>query len=248
MKKAAIILIFLFLGSHVAAITIGSFPFQKQKDSKSLNMSFRLGLINPGNQEVQIGLSAPQDQNYSVEFPENRLTLSPSELSGNPSGSNWYYIGNGKYAEIRYVDFNVDISPYRDSNKLRIPVNVQASIDSEDNSSTASRIVYVQQHSFQANLHPSLDPLNRPDDEPDEETWRDRYWQEENSDNFGSEDSRDLEDPDKHNLDQNSATNLSKDYKASETDESTGEKGIDGTTLVLIAGILAAAGYIFKVI
>lgn len=254
LRRITLSLCLVFLLSNVGALTIGTFPQQSEKESKSLNMSFSIGVINTGDEAVRISLDS-EPGNYSVEFPEQDFILESSEITSDPSGSGWYHIGNGRYAKIRYVDFKVDISPYRDSNTVDIPVELRAfSIAGRSGNSGNTRLVQLRDYTFRANLHPSLDPLNRPDEKEEEQSWRDLYWSEQdarqNNENEEKEEDGQISREKSGNTSEESinSSNSSKNYKASGTDESTGEQGINGLTLVLATAILGMAVYIFKVV
>lgn len=68
MKKLLITLILLFLTSKALAYNFGTFTYQDSKTAVDTNVSFTLGMINPGDTDVQVSMSAENLENGRVEF------------------------------------------------------------------------------------------------------------------------------------------------------------------------------------
>lgn len=94
--------LFVFFTAPAAA-TFGLNAFQTEADINSTH-SFRLGLINTGDEPLRVSFSAVNLSKGEVSFESEEIVLPPSEIKSSPQGSGWYYL-NGRYVEINYQAF-----------------------------------------------------------------------------------------------------------------------------------------------
>ncbi len=92
----------LFLVSPGAA-TFGLNTFQTEAEINSTH-SFRLGLINTGEEPLRVNFSANNLSRGDVEFDSREIVLPPSHVESSPQGGGWYYL-DGRYIEINYQEF-----------------------------------------------------------------------------------------------------------------------------------------------
>lgn len=236
MKKMLILVLTgFFLVSSASASLFGTFPYQLEQQSDDLSTQIGVGVVNTGDEELKLEFSTLESREYNVSNPE-KVRLEPSEITSDPEGENWYYVGDGKYVKVKQFYFDVEISKYRDSNRIDIPLNIVASNADASSGSSAAAVSQFRSYNYTILLNPRLRPLER--DTGEEKTV---YWQE--------TDERSL--PDDWKTDSGEAAqedeNLSKDYKARETDENTGERdqsGVNKVTMILVIAIIGCIGYI----
>lgn len=236
----------IFLTSNIYAASFGTFPYQIEKQSSDLELEYRIGFINPSPDPVKVTLSSGDSNEYNLTFSEEEFRI-PSGTTDNPSGSGWYYLGDGEYAKIYEKSFQVDVSRYREDNTLTFPVRIEAvSVESSDNGDgSRSKLIQVRNYNYRAKIDPSLRPENRPEQDSSS-SWRDNFWQEDNSNS--QED---------FNLEQNKSSNQEQQNENSEqTTETTGNSSsqvksnsedplFNTTTLMLVAGIIVSLSYIW---
>jgi hypothetical protein len=231
------LLVFLFV-FQASATVFGTFPQQLEKQSDDLSSEISLGMINAGDSDLVVEFSSPDDSEYNISLPEN-VVLESSAVSSRPEGSGWYYLGNNKYAEYEEFSFPVEISEYRKNNRIDIPLRITARSGEQSGTSPVSRF---REYNYTVFLNPNLRPLDRQGDVRDKPL----YWEEESSvpDEWKEAD----ESSENEQKSSENSSNQSQNYKASGTDELTGETGENSTfTLVLAAGIVLTTAYIIKV-
>lgn len=111
------------------------------------NVSFRMGLINPGNETLNVEFNSQGLENGEVVFPQ-KLRLKPSETSS-VSRSEWISVAPNRYIKPRWVEFYVLTEDSSDSSfsvqaEARKPV-----LTSE--SSASPRIVQVREFKYSLN-------------------------------------------------------------------------------------------------
>lgn len=243
--SASLFLALVFLASGASASSFGSFPYQVEKHSSDLELKYRIGFINPGPGELEVRLQGESSEEYNLSF-ETRTLQIPGETTTEPSGTGWYHLGDGEYARVHQTSFQVDVSRYREDNRLEIPLRVEASrTGNSSGSGSESRIVQVRNYEYRAVIDPSLRPEERPEDESSGSSWRDSFWQEETS--TSEED---------FNLDRNQSSNQNppgeEDNRPGglETPANSSEQADPGkplvnqTTLILVTGIVVSMAYI----
>lgn len=236
MRFKLLLIAVIFLTGVSSASVYGTFPEELEKQSDSLNTELGVGIVNAGNQELKINFRFADSRLYNVSGPEE-VVLKPVEVTSSPEGEGWKYLGEGKYARIQEFSFDVEISEYRDSNRVDIPLQIEASPTGDTGGSSSSPVSQVTSHNFTMFLSPQLRPLER-----QTQMEKEVYWEDSGGDEV-PEEWRDDE--------ESSPETGSKTYKANETDKITGEgeKNGPGTvTMMLVIGIVACIGYIFRVV
>lgn len=250
LKKSRILLVvvgLLFLISNVQASSFGSFPYEIEKQSSDLQLDYRIGFVNPSQDTLQVTLSSEPSSEYNISFTEKTFEIPPG-VTNDPTGSGWYYLGDGRYAKIHEKSFQVDISKYRDDNRVVFPIRVEAASTGSGGTDTDSRsqLIQVRNYNYRAQIDPNLRPEERPE-EDSESSWRDNFWQEENPENQQD-----------FNLEQNKSSNQEQQTQKSninQTNEASDKEqveksgsdsgGLNNTTIVLILGIVVSVAYIW---
>lgn len=234
-RKITILVVFLFFTFQASANVFGTFPQQLEKNSDTLSTEIGLGVINAGNSDLIIEFSSPETEEYDMSLPK-RVTLEPSSVTKTPEGEGWYYLGDGRYAEYEEFSFDVEISEYRQSNTVHVPLQISANSETAEGTAPVNRF---REYNYTVHLNPRLRPLSREGDESDEPL----YWEEESSvpEEWG-------EDEQESEKTSSNSSERSEDYKSGQEQESTGESGgPEAVTLALVTGIALTAIYIIKV-
>jgi hypothetical protein len=237
-KKILLLLLVFFFTFQVSATVFGTFPQQLEKNSDSLSTEIGLGMINAGNSELKVEFSSLESDEYNISLPDE-VVLEPSTVTESPEGEGWYYLGDGRYAKYKAFSFDVEVSQYRKSNTVHVPLQITANSKNFGGTAPVSRF---REYNYTVYLNPSLRPLDRQGNERDEPL----YWEEEDS--SVPEEWRQSADTESREGNISEASNQSEDYKSGQKEQSTGEKGgTQPVTLALVAGIVLTAVYIIKV-
>lgn len=227
MKTGKTVLVTFLLVSLVSlssAVSFGSYPVKSSKQTRDLSTSFSIGLLNPDNTVAEVRLSAPESSDYNVTFTRQRFEVEPSPVTQSPSGGGWYHLGDGRYARVRQAEFQLDISRFRSSNTVKIPVTVRA-FNPGGSGTTSSDMVYVREHVFTAEV------VGRQPARKEDGTEVDWVEEDESSDRPVVE-----------------LGNGSKTYKPARETGETGGSGVETTTMALLLAIAAVTVYIYRVI
>jgi hypothetical protein len=235
----------IFLTSNIYTASFGTFPYQIEKQSSDLEVEYRIGFINPSSSPVEVTLSSIDSDEYNLTFSEQEFRVPPGKTA-DPSGSGWYNLGGGEYAKIHETSFSVDISRYRQDNRLSFPINIEAVSlrETADQEGSSAELIQVRNYNYRAEIDPSLRPDSRPEKDSDS-SWRDSFWQEDNSESqedFNLEQNKSSNqdrqrDEDNQNLKNSSKTSVQKEPRSDNT-------LVNGTTLVFLVGILVSLSYI----
>ncbi|MFB6145128.1 MAG: hypothetical protein ABEJ99_01335 [Candidatus Nanohaloarchaea archaeon] len=220
-----------------------------EKNSGDLQTGFRLGFLNPSSRRLEVQLSAEPSPEYDVDFEKSSFILEPSPVTTDPEGSGWYHLGEGRYTRFDLKSFTVNVSRHRFSNDIVVPIRIEARLASPGKENGGSQnVVQVREYLYRIHLDPSLQPQRDKNSKPDQGQWKQRFWQETSGQDTGSkqEDSG-LNSSDQPDDSIRSTSNSSKSYKATRKDDYT-EKGIDTTTILLLTGIVACIGYVYRVL
>lgn len=231
-----LLLVLMLYAGAVSASVYSSFPYNLEQRSDELSTEIELGVVNTGGETLSLDFTAPGSNAYNVSLPENTL-LQPTEIETDPEGEDWQYLGNDRYAKITRYSFEVDISRYRDSNRIDIPLQITASPTGETEGSASNAILQSMTHNYTILLSPQLRPVER-----ETEQEKEVYWEQTGEDSLPDEWSEETG---------SESSEESKDYKANETDENTGERGSEGintVTMILLLAIIACSGYILRVV
>lgn len=240
MRYRYVFLVFLAL-MYVAgssAAVYGTVPYNLEQRSDDLTAELRLGVVNTGDRTLEMEFEAPETGIYNVSMPED-TTLPPVEVSTDPEGGNWKYLGNGKYARMEVYSLTVEISRYRDSNRIDIPLQVTVSPAGSSDGGSVSPVSQVTTHNYTVLLDPTLIPLDR-----DTRAEKEVYWEDTGEESL-PEDWRQEQEG------RESTANGSKEYKSNETEQDTGEggkSGVNTVTMILVAGIVACSFYLARVV
>ncbi|MFB6215601.1 MAG: hypothetical protein ABEJ72_01310, partial [Candidatus Aenigmatarchaeota archaeon] len=197
------------------------------------------GMVHPHNGTLEIDLSAQESSEYNVTFSDREFKLSSTGLTSTPEGSGWYYLGDGKYTGTRNVSVRVQISRYRDSNILTIPVELTAKPVSGSDRGVSSRVLRVRTFDFRAVLSPSLIPQSR-ENKGREQQGEGIMW--------GGKQGDEVKFRENELEFKEGGENRLKKNKSFENPAEKKKTGVGLTTIVLLGGIMASLAYIFRVI
>ncbi|MFB6215658.1 MAG: hypothetical protein ABEJ72_01620, partial [Candidatus Aenigmatarchaeota archaeon] len=169
--------------------------------------------------------------------------------TSNPEGDGWYYIGSGKYTSFSTNDFTVKINKHNFSRTVKVPITITASVKGDQEGPGATQqLTQVRDYVFRIRMGRSLEPVPREEEEEEP-----RFWQE--TDPMYAEDGGDGKEDNNIQSGEESKKNVrekqdnsSESYKSGEKDQNIGEKGVNKVTILLILGIVASAGYIYRVL
>ena len=238
----------VFLVSSVSATAFGSFTFETDKFSENLNATYTLGLVNPGNETVEVDLGYEESENYNVTFDETSFEMDATEVTGSPESSGSVYLGDGRYAEVKEVDLLLEASRYRESNQIEFPVTVQAS--TVNRSEGTQETVYIQEHWLELEIEPSLVPEER-DEEPETSLWEGVTGQDEESEE--ETESEVGEDEEEFNFEENQTEDRNENQvqqnenQTGQSLEDSEESQVDTVTYVLLFGLMLSLTYLYRV-
>ncbi len=237
-------LLLIFLVSSSSASTFGSFPEEAEKGSDDLSLTYRLNLVNLGEDSLKVDLRAEQSDEYNVSFSKQSFVIEPSTVVESPQGSGWYHLGNGRYTKTSTVSIEVDVSRYRGSNSLVFPIEVRSEPLSGREDGVSSRMVRVREHSFRAVLDPSLRPETR-EDNGDEV----RFWDEERKveEDFNFEDEEPKVREEEEENQSKMKTNRSKTEQKDSGKKDNEGSGVNTFTYIFAGGIAVSISYILLV-
>lgn len=240
MKWSTLIAAVLLAISAASAASFGSYPVDSAKETSNLETEFRMKLFNPGGTTAAVKFETDESGDYNVSFPEN-IRVEPAEVTENPSGSGWYHLGDGRYTKVREVSFRVDISRYRSSNSIEIPITVTASPVDPETGEASSKIVYIHDHRLKVDVVNSQPEDRDAEDEGDDGiTWNivDESEQKSSGEN-SSEKTAETG---------GNRSGAPESYKQEEEKPEDGGSGANTTTMILIIGIAATALYLRRAI
>ena len=119
--KTGFAVFLLVLMSFQGVSTFGISTFDTEVELNSSQRNFEIGLLNTGDRELNISFSAVNVSNGEVVFDTKNMVLPPSEVSGSPRGSGWYYL-NGEYVETEYTEFTYIPQVTRGSESFNIEI------------------------------------------------------------------------------------------------------------------------------
>jgi len=229
LRKLVFAAFFFLVIGEVAGLGFGAYPVQIEKQTDSYSSVFSLGVVNPGNDTVNVTFGTEESDIYNVSFEDNPVQVEPGEVTRSPEGSGWYSLGDGRYVERSEIDFRVDVQKFQ--NRIDIPITVRAT--PSETPEKGGEVIYVQEYNFR--LFPS--EVLKP--EGDKERSKGEIWKieeeseaDERGENTNSE-----------------GVNLSETYKFDpEEKQDGGEEGdINLVTMILLTGIAAMSFYLLKV-
>lgn len=241
MKKiivTALALIFLISFSNA----FGSFPYERVKNLDSLESTYRLGFFNPGEQDLRVDLSEAESSNYSLDFSRESFVIPGNVTTSNPEGEGWYPVGEGIYAPVEQVEVSLEVSKYRNSNRIKIPVTITAS--PKANSSGTAKLTQVREILLEARLERSLVPLDRETGEEDEPD----FWRE--ASNTAQDESESFNGSSEDNLtgEEGEKTGNTSMIKGKRNNSEKDRGQVNGLTYIFLTGIALSIFYIFGVV
>lgn len=237
-RKYIIFLLVVSMTFQSSASLFGTFPQQLEKQTDDLDEEISIGVINTGESDLNLEFTSPESREYNISMPGD-VVLEPSEISSNPEGEDWYYLGNGSYASYEIFSFPVEISEYRESNTVHVPLTVTATGEQVG----TNPVTRLRDYNYTLQLNPRLRPLERDGDVQQ----GDLYWEDETSVPEEWTENR-TENTSERSGSSESDTNRSEDYKQQQGEISDGEEEGVSLTLLLLAGIALTSLYIMKVI
>jgi hypothetical protein len=148
LKKTILLLLLVILSASATAYNFGTFTYKDTRQATTRNISFQLGLMNPGNSSLAVKLSSDGLENGEVVFPRNGFILEPTEITKNPRGSGWFSIAPGRYSKVRKVSFWVLMDRKVDEN---FSVQVRAEKSGSDASGIRPKAVQIRDYRYTIN-------------------------------------------------------------------------------------------------
>lgn len=145
-RKALVILITVFLTSHVSATVLGTFQYDSTQSTSGDPVEYRVGLVNLGDEDLNVEIEASQDQNISLNY-EEEIEIPPSDISSNPGDGRWYSLGNGSYTEVKVYSFDAGSRNFRNRT-----FQMTFSAYSASNSSSGGFQNIIQERSYKFTL------------------------------------------------------------------------------------------------
>lgn len=274
-RKAVLLLAFLIgLTSIATASSLGTFTSETEVTTSGDQASFSITLMNTGDEPLYITLEPGNVDSASVRFSNNSFTLKASEPTRNPSDEgSWYYLGDGEYVETTTVDMTVFLE---DSSSESFDVDIRAQPVGNPDQTSPSRqdIVQVRSYSYSV-VSEGSDPENEEQNAEEDVGFdfgggssgglgipgvdlggSDGESSSNGQETDGETDVNINESEDQDSGDLESVTNSSGDSTDNELtgDSTTSPTGnffqsqnINGTTIILILGVMASATYLYKV-
>ncbi|MFT4868960.1 MAG: hypothetical protein ACI83Q_000576 [Colwellia polaris] len=228
MDKKTFLLVSALLLAPLSSATVLIEPPETEVNINGLETSFDIGFVNTG-EKLNLSLDSQPQTDIQVDHSQD-IVLDSSEITSQPEGSNWYYLGEGDYAKIQYI--TVDTSIPRDTGTRRH--NFDLSISREYKTSRSRpNVEQVQEFNFE--IFSTSDLINTGFESPEESNPEEvRDQREQNSTETNQQETRS---PDS-TVDDGSNT--------SSTEEDTAASGIDGVTILLVSGLLLTVGWLLK--
>ncbi|WP_414836895.1 hypothetical protein [Candidatus Nanohalococcus occultus] len=107
------------------------------------NVSFRIGLLNAGNDTLEVDMSHRGLENGEVHFPD-QIRLEPSRISSE-SKPGWISVGPDRYVKPRWINFYVETT---DSSDDEFSVLAEARKPGISSAQIAPRIVQVREFAY----------------------------------------------------------------------------------------------------
>ncbi|MFB6144112.1 MAG: hypothetical protein ABEJ98_02255 [Candidatus Nanohaloarchaea archaeon] len=230
MRKITMILAALLVMSPLASSALGSFVYDSSKKTQGLEAVYTLGLINTGDEPVEVTLAAEETGNYSVQLPAS-VSVPAANGSLTPSGAGWYAL-SGKYYPVKKVDIVFRADEKRVSNSFRIPLTVTTAA-SGTGGLLFSRVLQSREYTLTADVTEPLPEIGG------EET-RNRFWREEQEFNTSQEKNvTDVQQP-------KTVEDAARETRRSRHPRDGG--GLNALSYLLIAGTALSALYIWRMI
>lgn len=229
MKYLVFLMLFACFSSQVNAQPLGSIAYESEKTA-SYEAKYEIGLFNLKNRSLSIQLEA-SNLDGKIEFEEQQLTLIPSEVSSNPSGSGWISTSGNNYVKPRNVKFSV-----RSTKSENFSVRIRATVP-EQTESSGPTVVQEISHGF--SYVKSGDSSSFIDGE-EENSENELELRKRNSNGEDSEKSSDK--PQKNRSDKILS------FSSDEEEEKAEDSGVDPVTAALALGAAGSVYYLWSLI
>lgn len=145
-----------------ASASFGSFASDSERTVDGTTASFGIKIFNLGEEPLNIEVNAESPEGADLIYPET-YRVAPSKATKNPSdGSNWFYLGDGKYVKTVKIPVTLQKNPQSSKNTFKFDVNIQGTTSNDDNRPQDRAFHKVQQvrtYTFKAITGPSSDSV-----------------------------------------------------------------------------------------
>lgn len=233
-KTKTSIFVLIITLTTASGISAGWGVITEDTDAKldSLEKKYTLGLVNTGDEAVVLEFKATQSQDYNVSFDEKRIRLEPSTTTRNPSGSGWFYSGNGEYVKVKYTSFKLTASSERSSNNLEFNITVSEAPNLNPLNRNVPRQSIINQRNFEYEVNLDETLVKGLNDE------KDSIWDEANSEEFEDNSEREKK------IDSKGSRKTDNTSDKIENNIEKEDKGINNTTLVLLVMLTSTVTYL----
>ncbi len=234
-KKALLTTLIILLAASASGNILIEQP-ETDSDISDLDKKYRIGLINTGNDEINLTVSKSVSTDLSVYTPES-ITLEPSEITETPSQDReWYYLGDNQYAEIHYLDVQSEIPLDADTRSHRFDLLFSRVYETEEN---RPNVETVQEFSFE--IFSTSDRIQTGfssgnNDEKNQTT------PEEDEEAAPTDTSEESDTEEVNSTSQQSSNRTNED--SHQEDEDSG--GVSGVTILLLLGVILTMAWLLK--
>ena len=229
-KPIITLLAALTMISLASATSFGTIQLESEKTIEGLNSTYKIGVINPGNQTLEVKIENEPTEGLKYTYPEQNYTLEPEPLRSEPEGSGWVNI-NDRYAKLEQIPFQVEINETKGIREYEFSTTIEAQSIETNESENQTRQDIVQQREYTHRLKSSSTQIQ---DDPD---FSDELWgTTENNQTEQNHTEINQQNEDQTEEEQTSLTN--------QTQEQIREEGINTTTKLMIALTLTALLYL----
>jgi hypothetical protein len=227
-QKLSLIVILLFLVPlSTASILIQ--PPDTDKDISGLETGFDIGFVNTGSESVNLSLSSQKSTDIRIEHPQT-VELPVSETTSTPEGSNWYYLGEGQYSKIKYIQIDTEIPLDTDTRRHKFDLSISRVYQTSE---ARPNVEQVQEFNFE--IFSTSDRINTGFQSPENNIEEENPTQDNETSN--TDDNEDSE---------QESSGKDVNETRSDVEEDPSDQGFDGVTILLILGIIVCAGWLFK--
>lgn len=229
--KTVISLLAILLSISLASATsFGTIQLDSEKTVEGLNATYEIGVINPGNQTLEVKIENEPIEGLNYTYPEQKYTLEPEPLRSEPEGSGWVNI-NDQYAKLEQIPFQVEINETKGIREFEFSTTIEAQSIETNETEDQTRQEIVQQREYTHRLQSRSTQIQ---DDPD---FSDELWgTTENNQTEENHTDSNQQNEDQTEEEQTSLTN--------QTQEQTREEGASTTTKIMLSLTLTALIYI----
>lgn len=159
-----LVLVLLCSGTGAAA-SFGAFSYDRYQETEQRSAEFRIGLLNLGDQDLTIELSAGTGNSTTVSFEQERFVLPPSEQSTDP-GPGWVHLDGDRYARPTVIRPTITIRTTATARNHTVPVTVRAIQTAGEGTEQVQQRV-LQESVHQLTLYSSSGRIGQEDDGTD---------------------------------------------------------------------------------